>query len=135
MREDCTHCGAVLPPGVFYALSAALGKPATAPIRPTGSVPTHVLQAPAVTPATSPPALPSPPIQHSALRPWLAAALSLICGLGQLYNGQVVKGLILMLLGTAALLSLPLSLGKIMTPLLWMYAIVDAYMVAQRTSP
>jgi TM2 domain-containing membrane protein YozV len=76
-----------------------------------------------------------PPVQHSRLRPWLAATLSLICGLGQFYNGQVVKGIILMLLGTAALLSTPLPVGKIMVPLLWMYAIVDAYMVAQRTSP
>jgi TM2 domain-containing membrane protein YozV len=74
-------------------------------------------------------------VQHSPLRPWLAAALSLFCGLGQLYNGQVVKGIVLLVLGAAALLCLQLSLGKIMVPLLWMYAIVDAYMVARRTSP
>jgi TM2 domain-containing membrane protein YozV len=74
-------------------------------------------------------------VQHGPLRPWLAATLSLFCGLGQLYNGQVVKGIVLLVLGAAALLSLQLSLGKIMVPLLWMYAIVDAYMVARRTGP
>lgn len=133
MREDCARCGAVLPPGVFYALSAAFGESPPAPSIPPGRVPAHVTQASSV-PLPSP-ALPSPPVQHSRLRPWLAATLSLVCGLGQLYNGQVVKGLILMVLGTAALLSMQLSFGKIMVPLLWMYAIVDAYMVAQRTSP
>jgi hypothetical protein len=43
--------------------------------------------------------------------------------------------MVLLVLGTAALLNVQLSIGKIMVPLLWMYAIVDAYMVARRTSP
>jgi len=60
------------------------------------------------------------------------SALSLICGLGQLYNGQVVKGLILMLLGAAAILSFPWLAGKIAIPLLWGFAIVDAFRVARR---
>jgi TM2 domain-containing membrane protein YozV len=133
MREDCAHCGAVLPPGVFHALAAALGASPPAPTMPPGWAPRHVT--PTTSVASPPPGLPSPPVQHSPLRPWLAAALSLFCGLGQLYNGQVVKGIVLLVLGAAALLSLQLSLGKIMVPLLWMYAIVDAYMVARRTSP
>jgi TM2 domain-containing membrane protein YozV len=66
------------------------------------------------------------------LRPWLAAALSLICGLGQLYNGQVVKGLVLMLLGAAAILCFPWLAGKIAISLLWGFAIVDAFRVARR---
>lgn len=134
MREDCAHCGTVLPPGVFYALAAALGASPPVPPIPPGWVPRHITSATSVA-SPPPPDLPPPPVQHSPLRPWLAAALSLFCGLGQLYNGQVVKGIVLLVLGAAALLSLQLSLGKIMVPLLWMYAIVDAYMVARRTSP
>jgi TM2 domain-containing membrane protein YozV len=80
-------------------------------------------------PATS--AWPTP-TETSRLRPWLAAALSLICGLGQLYNGQVVKGSILMILGAAAILSFPWLAGKIAIPLLWGFAIVDAFRVARR---
>ncbi len=38
-----------------------------------------------------------------------------------------------MVLGTAAIVSIQLPSGKIMLPLLWIYAIVDAYIVARRT--
>jgi TM2 domain-containing membrane protein YozV len=66
-------------------------------------------------------------------RPWLAAALSLLCGLGQLYNGQTRKGLVLIMLGTAALMSLQWPIGHVLLPLVWLYAIVDAYLVARQT--
>jgi TM2 domain-containing membrane protein YozV len=68
----------------------------------------------------------------SGLRPWLAAALSLICGLGQLYNGEVLKGMVLMVLGALAILAWPWLAGKIAIPLLWGFAIVDAFRVARR---
>jgi TM2 domain-containing membrane protein YozV len=130
MRPDCAHCGTVLPPGVLYALSASHGEPLASPMLVPGQVPAHVTQ----TISAPEPSWRPPPTHHSPLRPWLAAALSLICGLGQLYNGQVIKGLILLALGTAAIFSLQLPLGKIVVPLLWMYAIVDAYMGAQQTN-
>ena len=76
-----------------------------------------------------------PPGQNSALRPWLAAALSLLCGLGQLYNGQIVKGLILIALGTAAIMSWHLPIGKFLLPIIWLYAMIDAYIVARRSAP
>jgi len=129
MRPDCVHCGTGLPPGVLFALAAAHGESVASPMLVSGQVPAHVTQA---TPAPEPIWRP-PPTHHSNLRPWLAAALSLVCGLGQLYNGQVIKGLSLIVLGTAAIFSLQLPLGKIVVPLLWMYAIVDAYMGAQQT--
>jgi TM2 domain-containing membrane protein YozV len=72
------------------------------------------------------------PTETSRLRPWLAAALSIVCGLGQLYNGQVVKGLALMILGAAAILSWPWLVGKVAILLLWGFAIVDAFRVARR---
>jgi TM2 domain-containing membrane protein YozV len=58
--------------------------------------------------------------------------LSLCCGLGQLYNGQIVKGMLLMILATAALVSLPMLIGKLLIPCLWSYAIIDAFLVARR---
>lgn len=134
MRQDCAHCRADLPPGVLYALASALGQ---TPIQPqivhSGTTPGHLTQ----------PHPPSPsatmeevsPTQNSTLRPWLAAALSLLCGLGQLYNGQLTKGMVLIVLGTASLLSVSLPIGKIMVPIIWTYAIVDAYLVARRSVP
>jgi TM2 domain-containing membrane protein YozV len=53
--------------------------------------------------------------------------------LGQLYNGQVVKGMLLMILGTTAVVSLPLFIGKILALMVWGYAIIDAFLVARRT--
>ncbi|MGQ4809045.1 hypothetical protein NKDENANG_02441 [Candidatus Entotheonellaceae bacterium PAL068K] len=128
MHQDCTHCGVALPPGVLYALASALGKAPSQPQTATvGHMPAHLFP-------PSPSAGPPPPRrQNSTLRPWLAAALSLFCGLGQLYNGQVIKGMILIVLGTASLVNWQYFVSQLIAPLLWLYAIVDAYLVARRT--
>lgn len=133
MRSDCPHCRAELPPGVLYALSTALGD-TTSSVQMTtsGRLPPHLTQHQPYVPAAPPDV---PPGQNSALRPWLAAALSLLCGLGQLYNGQIVKGLVLMALGTAAMMSWHLTIGKFLLPIIWLYAILDAYVVARRSVP
>jgi TM2 domain-containing membrane protein YozV len=132
MRPDCTHCGVDLPPGVLYALASALGKaPMSSPTTMAGHIPAHLTQSP--TPSASSVIEETPPAQSSTLRPWLAATLSLLCGLGQLYNGQIAKGMVLIVLGAAAIVSIQLPIGKIMAPLVWLYAIVDAYLVARRT--
>jgi TM2 domain-containing membrane protein YozV len=135
MHHHCTHCGMALPPGVLYALAAALGiTPPAAPAFAVGAIPTHISPAPslaALYTAEEHHTLPA----HSALRPWLAAALSLICGLGQLYNGQIVKGVVLLICGIAAVAAWQFLLGKILAPCLWLYAISDAYLVARRTLP
>ena len=134
MGQDCTHCGTALPPGVLNALASALGEapsqPSPAPSQPSPA-PFNIL------PAHGPPAAPElpPPVPTRIRRPWLAAALSLLCGLGQLYNGQVVKGMVLIVLGTAVLVSWQLLVSQIIAPLLWLYAIIDAYLVARRPVP
>jgi TM2 domain-containing membrane protein YozV len=61
--------------------------------------------------------------------------LSLICGLGQLYNGQIAKGVVLLICGIAAVLAWQFLLGKILALILWLYAIGDAYLVARRALP
>jgi TM2 domain-containing membrane protein YozV len=136
MQHHCTHCGMALPPGVLYALAAALGMtPPTAPAVAVGAMPTHISPAPALAALYTAEEHDTPPAHHSALRPWLAAILSLICGLGQLYNGQIVKGVVLLICGIAAVATWQFLLGKILISCLWLYAISDAYLVARRTLP
>jgi TM2 domain-containing membrane protein YozV len=134
MKTNCTHCEAALPPGVLYALSVAF-EDVLPPMQmpPMHTRPTHLQITPpaAEAPRQAPPS-PAPPAANSAFRPWLAATLSLVCGLGQLYNGQVAKGVILMVLATAAVLGFRSPIGQVVIPVLWLYAIVDAYRVARR---
>ena len=125
MTEACPHCDEALPIAVVQALSAALGTiPPQPPFMGAEWAPTHVTRPPSQTYVA----------HHGVWRPWLAAALSLICGLGQFYNGQVVKGLVL--LGgagalVAAIVLLRSSLAMVIAPLWWVYAIFDAYRVGR----
>lgn len=131
MRHTCAHCGAELPPGVLHALSMALGRtPTPSAQMPEGRVPTHLTGLSATVPTSRPNT--QPPAAHSPLRPWLAAALSLVCGLGQLYNGQIIKGVVLIALGAVTLLNSQFLFGQVAAPAIWAYAIVDAYLVARR---
>ena len=62
--------------------------------------------------------------------------LSLVCGLGQLYNGQGFKGLLLLLGGGASVAAILLwqsTAAMVVAAVLWLYAIVDAYLVARQT--
>jgi TM2 domain-containing membrane protein YozV len=136
MHHHCTHCGMALPPGVLYALAAALGvTPAPSPGLPVGAIPPHVSPRPSLSALSTAEEHHTSPAHHSALRPWLAATLSLICGLGQLYNGQIVKGVVLLICGTVAVVAWQFLLGKMLALILWLYAISDAYLVARRSLP
>jgi TM2 domain-containing membrane protein YozV len=132
MASDCPHCGTELPPGILYSLSIALGEASSSVLMTTPErLPPHLTQ-------TRHTSEPQPdvvqPVQNSSLRPWLAATLSLLCGLGQLYNGQMIKGLVLIVLGSTALLIRHLPLVQLLMPAVWLYAVIDAYLVARRTS-
>ena len=135
MHHECGHCGAELPPGVLYALAASLGQeaPMPQPILRHTYAPAHVTQSPTASP--QPLSETVPPAHHSTIRPWLAAALSLFCGLGQLYNGQIVKGMLLIVLGTASCITIQLLIGKLIACIVWPYAIIDAFLVARRSGP
>lgn len=121
MADACPHCGEALPIGVVQALASAHGVVSSQTLFPGPEwAPTHVTQAP---PQTS-------VAHHGVWRPWLAAALSLICGLGQFYNGQVVKGLVLLggaAVIVAAIAFLHSALATAIAPLWWAYAMIDAY--------
>ena len=136
MRQDCPHCGASLPPGVLYALSSALGlTPPPSPGPRAGQIPPHVSSPPPLSTLSGMQERQTTPTHHSPLRPWLAALLSVICGLGQLYNGQIIKGMVLLLGGIAAVVTWQFLPVKVLAPFLWLYAILDAYLVARRTTP
>ncbi len=122
MHHHCTHCGLALPPGVLYALASALGvTPPPAPGLTVGAIPPHVSQTPSLSALDGMEEHPTPPAHHSAL--------------GQLYNGQIVKGVVLLICGIAAVAAWQFLLGKMFALIFWLYAISDAYLVARRTLP
>ena len=65
--------------------------------------------------------------------PGLAAVLSFFwCGLGQVYNGQIGKGLVMMAAYAVSWWAMWLIVGFITTPILWVWGMYDAYRTAER---
>ena len=65
--------------------------------------------------------------------PGVAAVLSFFySGLGQIYNGEIAKGVLLLVLYFISLLAMFIVIGFITTPLLWLYGMFDAYKTAER---
>lgn len=63
--------------------------------------------------------------------PVLAAILSLIIpGLGQLYNGQVAKAFICVLISVFIFLTIFILIGILLTPVWWVLCAYDAYKTA-----
>ena len=65
--------------------------------------------------------------------PGIAAVLSFLwCGLGQIYNGELAKGFILIIVyAISALILTWFVIGCCTTPLLWFYGMYDAYNSAE----
>ncbi|MFC7175882.1 hypothetical protein [Halosegnis marinus] len=67
--------------------------------------------------------------------PFVAALLSAVFpGLGQLYNRELEKGLLVIVASFLAGLSVLVFVGLLLFPLVWIYAVWDAYTVADRQS-
>lgn len=65
--------------------------------------------------------------------PGLAAVLSFFwTGLGQIYNGQVGKGIGFMVAYIISWWMMFVVIGFITTPLLWIWGMVDAYQTAEK---
>lgn len=65
--------------------------------------------------------------------PFVAAVLSvLLPGLGQLYNRELQKGIAVLVAGLIALASVAAVVGIVLYPAVWLYAVWDAYVVAER---
>ena len=63
----------------------------------------------------------------------LAAVLSfLVPGLGQIYNGQIVKGLILVVVQATNVALMHVLVGFVFYPIVLVYAVFDAYRSAER---
>ena len=65
--------------------------------------------------------------------PGVAAVLSFFyCGLGQIYNGEIGKGVLLLVVYFVSLVAILVVVGLITTPILWLYGMFDAYKTAER---
>lgn len=63
----------------------------------------------------------------------MAAVLSfLFCGLGQIYNGQIGKGIVFCIIGLIMGFSIFLLVGLVLYPIFWIYNIFDAYNTAKK---
>ena len=68
-----------------------------------------------------------------AKNPGIAAVLSfLFVGLGQIYNGQIGKGALFIVLGIVCVALMFVLIGFIAYPILWFYGMYDAYKTAGR---
>ncbi len=64
--------------------------------------------------------------------PSLAAILSLLfTGLGQVYNGQITKGILFIIIGVVLAALIFFLVGIVLYPLFWIYNIYDAYSTAK----
>ena len=65
--------------------------------------------------------------------PVLAAILSfLIVGLGQIYNGQIGKGIVLIICYVISIVLCTILIGIPLLVILWIYGIYDAYNTAKK---
>jgi TM2 domain-containing membrane protein YozV len=65
--------------------------------------------------------------------PGLAAVLSFFwAGLGQIYNGEISKGILLMIVYVISCVAMGVVIGFFTTPILWIYGMVNAYKTAEK---
>ena len=63
----------------------------------------------------------------------IAAVLSFIIpGLGQIYNGQIGRGILFIILAIIFAVMIIVLIGLILYPLFWIWTIYDAYKTAKR---
>ncbi len=65
--------------------------------------------------------------------PGIAAVLSCMCTvLGQIYNGEILKGIVLMCIQVFNVLLMFILIGFITFPVVWIYGICDAHGTAKK---
>lgn len=71
--------------------------------------------------------------QKTDRNPALAAILSfLLMGLGQAYNGEIVKAVLFLMLYAISIFLTFFMIGFVTTPILWIWSMVDAYRSSQK---
>lgn len=74
-----------------------------------------------------------PQLSAEKKNPAVAAILSfLINGLGQVYNGQIGRGIAFFIIGIILFLTIFVLIGVILYPLFWIYNVYDAYETANK---
>ena len=67
--------------------------------------------------------------------PLVAAVLSLIfSGLGQIYNGEITKGVIFIVVQLINAALTTVLIGFVLMPIVGLWAMLDAYLVARRNN-
>ena len=70
---------------------------------------------------------------HPHKNPVIAAVLSAFwVGMGQIYNGEIAKGIFLMIFYVISIVLISLVIGLIIAPVLWIYGIYNAYNTAKK---
>lgn len=65
--------------------------------------------------------------------PGVAAVLSFfICGLGQIYNGQIFKGIVVIICYAISWVLTFVLIGWLIVPVMWIWGMYDAYKNAER---
>lgn len=63
----------------------------------------------------------------------IAAVLSFfISGLGQIYNGQIIKGLLFVAAYAISVALMHVLIGFLIFPIVWIWGMFDAYRTAER---
>ncbi len=55
-------------------------------------------------------------------------------GLGQVYNGEIVKGIIFIFVGIMLAVTITFLVGIVLFPIFWFYNIYDAYDTAKKVN-
>ena len=81
----------------------------------------------------APPPSVAPPVAVARKSEGIAAVLSFVfVGLGQIYNGEIGKGIMFLIIGIILAFTMIFLIGFILYPLFWVYNIYDAYNTAKR---
>jgi TM2 domain-containing membrane protein YozV len=120
----CSACGRQMDAGQQFCAGCGTSNPAIQPTSMAATAGTAV--APAQIPAQQ-------IIIVSEKSPGLAAVLSFFwAGLGQIYNGEIGKGILMMVAYVISCVMMGIVIGFITTPILWIYGMVDAYKTAEK---
>jgi TM2 domain-containing membrane protein YozV/RNA polymerase subunit RPABC4/transcription elongation factor Spt4 len=127
----CPRCGVNVVASVAPATTEAAASQSLAPYaRPYSASTAPYGSSPSVLPASYPPqAYRAQPTKS----PGVAAVLSFFwCGLGQIYNGEIGKGVLMLGAYVISWLLMFVLIGLVTTPILWIWGMVDAYRTAER---
>jgi TM2 domain-containing membrane protein YozV len=111
--------------------------PSTTPAPPQYGPPTTTALAPVALQYGPPPAAghaaPAAHLVPSAKQPVISLVLSFVfCGLGQIYNGEVGKGVGFMVAWLVSVVLCFLLIGLFLLPVIFIWNLVDAYQGAER---